>query len=235
MILKRKVVGIVVSVLLVAAGTALLVGYVHSAKNSAAEGVNVSQVLVVDEAIPKGTKADEIGSKVRSKGVPANVMAQGALDTLASVAGKLTLVDLLPGDQLVASRFGDSTKINDANVPPGMLQVTVALETTRAIGGQVREGDTVAVLASFDDPDTTHMILQKVLVTHVRSDAGAIVKGTANEASPAGSLKVTLALDAPAVERVVFVAEHGRLWLAWEPRDAPEGGTTVQTVGAVLA
>lgn len=235
MILKRRVVGVVVSVLLVAAGTALLVGYVHSAKKTAVEGGKVSNVLVVDEAIPKGTKADEIASKVRSEGVPANVVAQGALNTLAPVAGKFTLVDLLPGEQLVASRFGESAMVNDANVPPGMLQVTVALDTTRAIGGQVREGDTVAVLASFDDPATTHMIQQKVLVTNVRNDAGAIVKGTANDASPGGGLKVTLALDAPAVEQVVFVAEHGRLWLAWEPRDAPEGGTKVQTVGAVLA
>jgi pilus assembly protein CpaB len=46
---------------------------------------------------------------------------------------------------------------------------------------------------------------------------------------PVGNLFVTLALDGPSVERVVFGAEHGRLWLAAQPADAAEGGTKVQT------
>jgi hypothetical protein len=44
---------------------------------------------------------------------------------------------------------------------------------------------------------------------------------------------VTLALDAPSVEKVVFAAEHGRVWLALEPKDANEGGTKVQSRAGV--
>ena len=33
--------------------------------------------------------------------------------------------------------------------------------------------------------------------------------------------------------RVVFGAEHGTLWLAWEPKDANEAGTKVQTRAGV--
>jgi hypothetical protein len=35
-------------------------------------------------------------------------------------------------------------------------------------------------------------------------------------------------LDAPSVERVVYAAEHGRLWLSQEPMDAPGTGTKLQ-------
>ena len=41
------------------------------------------------------------------------------------------------------------------------------------------------------------------------------------------------ALDGPAVEKVVYGAEHGRLWLSWEPKDANEGGTKVQSKAGV--
>jgi hypothetical protein len=35
------------------------------------------------------------------------------------------------------------------------------------------------------------------------------------------------------MEKVVFGAEYGHLWLAWEPKDANEGGTKIQTKGGV--
>ena len=44
---------------------------------------------------------------------------------------------------------------------------------------------------------------------------------------------MTLAIDAPAVEQVVFAAEHGFVWLSAEPADATEGGTKIVTRGNV--
>ena len=35
------------------------------------------------------------------------------------------------------------------------------------------------------------------------------------------------------MEKVVFGAEHGRLWLSWEPKEANESGTKVQTVAGI--
>jgi hypothetical protein len=45
----------------------------------------------------------------------------------------------------------------------------------------------------------------------------------------AGKYLVTLAIDAPAVEQVVFAGEHGFVWLSAEPTDANEGGTKIVT------
>ncbi len=107
--------------------------------------------------------------------------------------------------------------------------MTVPLDAVRALGGRVREGDSVGVLMSFEEPETTHLVLQKVAVTDVRTADGAPVTAKADGPAPTGMLLVTLAVDAPAAEKVVFAAEHGRMWLSWEPKEANEGGTKVQT------
>jgi len=225
--------GIIASLVLAAVGTGLLVTYVRSAKDQAVRGERTVGVLVVTDTIPKGTKAEDIAGKVRTEQVPAKVVAQGAVGSIGPIAGRVAAVDLLPGEQLVQSRFGSVADANRLGVPAGLLQVTVALDAVRAMGGQVRGGDSVGILASFDDPQNTHLILQKVPVTDVRDEQGAPVTAKANAAAPPGKMLVTLALDGPSVERVVFAAEHGRLWLSWEPKEANEGGTKVQTRAGV--
>jgi pilus assembly protein CpaB len=231
MLKRQKLIGIIVSVALAAVGTGLLVTYVRSAEDRALKGEKTIGALVVVNTIPKGTKAEEIGGSLRLEQVPAKVLARDSLASTGPLAGKVTAVDLLPGEQLVATRF--ATPAEAQGIAPGMLQVTVSLDSVRAIGGQVRKGDSVAVAASFQEPETTHLILQKVAVTDVRTEVGVPVAGKAEGESPTGKVMVTLALDAPSVERVVFAAEHGSLWLSWQPKEAGEAGTKVQTRAGV--
>lgn len=233
MIKRQKLMGIIASVLLAGLGTGLLVAYVRSAHHSALKGERTVSVLVVTDTIPKGTKAEDITGKVKRQVVPANVVANGALATVAPLAGEVSAVDLLPGEQLVPSRFVSPAEAAKLTAPPGSQQVTIALDAVRALGGQVREGDSVGVLVSFDDPETTHLVLQKVPVTDVRTEAGVPVTSAVAATAPTGKLLVTLALDGPSVEKVVYGAEHGRLWLSWEPKDANEGGTKVQSRAGV--
>jgi pilus assembly protein CpaB len=235
MIQRQKLIGIVASVVLAGIGTGLLVAYVRGAEDRALKGEQPKNVLVVKDTIPRGTKVEDLAGKIATEKVPAKVVAKGALSSINSVAGQVTAVDLLPGEQLVASRFAPASQASVIGLPPGMLQVTVALDPVRALAGDVREGDTVGVLASFDDPETTRLMLHKVPVTRVRTDAGAQVTSNPSGDAPTGKLMVTLALDGPNVEKVVFAAEHGRLWLSAEPKEASEGGTKVQTKAAINA
>jgi pilus assembly protein CpaB len=236
MIQRNKLIGVIVSVAMALVGTGLLVAYVRGAHHQGLKSSEAVSVLVVSGPITKGTRADDIASKVKSAMVPANVVAKGAVTSIQALAGQVAIVDLQPGEQVLQSRFAPPTAAASAGIPPGLLQVTVPIDLARAVGGQIRAGDTVGVVASFDDPPTSRMILQKVLVTGVRTDAGVPVKTNAQDASPAAKgLFVTLALDAPSVERVVFAAEHGRLWLSQEPMDAPGTGTKIQDRTSVNA
>jgi pilus assembly protein CpaB len=85
-------------------------------------------------------------------------------------------------------------------------------------------------------PNTTGIILHKILVTDVQVQqvSEAPVGGEEEtegqpDVAPEGSLLVTLAMDAPSVERFIFTQEHGRMWLAGETEDDSEAGTQVQT------
>ncbi len=234
MVKRQKLIGIIASVVLAGLGTGLLVAYVRGAEGRAVKGEQRVNVLVVTDTIPKGTKAEDITGKVRTEQVPTKVMAKGAVATIGPITGRVSAVDLFPGEQVVQTRFALPSEASAKTVaPPGALQVTVALDAVRALGGRLREGDSVGVLMSFDDPQTTHLVLQKVPVTDVRTAEGAPVTTKIDGPAPTGSFLVTLAVDAASVEKVVFAAEHGRLWLSWEPKDAGEGGTKVQTKNGV--
>jgi pilus assembly protein CpaB len=259
---NRKTIGLVSAVLLAAVGTLSLSAYVRNAEDRAVAGEELVDVLVVRQPVAAGTASDDLASKVRIERVPAKVRASDALVSVRELDGLVADVDLVPGEQLLKTRFitadQQTRRASLAPVPAGLHEITVALDPERALGGHVRTGDTVSVIASFDPfavdaatvvdgvqmqggtktPNTTHIILHKVLVTRVQYPKGETVAtdDAADEGdrrAPKGKLLVTLAADAPSIERVVFAAEFGRIWLSYEPLDAPEDGTAIQSRGSI--
>lgn len=253
--MRRRVTGIVAALVLASLGTVMLVVYVQSARDEAVAGERMVDVLVVSDAIQKGTKAADIEGSVDSKQVPAKVRADGAVTDLADLDDEsVAAVDLVPGEQLVASRFVSRSEAARGDIPEGLQEVTVPLEPARALGGNITAGDTVGVFLSFDPfdigtsgektPNVTHLELNKVTVTRVQLDdsgsgAGLGESDDSNDGqvtdAPAGTFLVTLAVDAPSAEKVVFAAEHGFVWLSAEPLGADEGGTSVIDRGNVYA
>lgn len=238
--MNRRLIGLVAALALAAIGTTVLVGYVRSAEARALEGERLVDVLVVTETVESGTKSEELADKVRTEQVPSKVRAAGAVSDLGDLKGRVAAVDLLAGEQIVSERFVAPDVQRRGAVPEGMLEVTVQLDPARAVGGRVVPGSTVGVVVSFDDLGTggpvTHLMLHKVLVTAVQADQPP-PSDDEDDASiaPKGSLLITLAVDAASAEKVVFAAEHGRLWLTLEPENANEAGTRVQQKGSVFA
>lgn len=263
--MRRRMLGIVASLVLATFGTVVLVGYVQSAHDKAVAGEPTETVMVVTKPILQGTKVADLKDYVTAKELPVSATADGALADLDALEGKVVKTDLHPGEQLLAARFGDPAELGREGVPPDLLEVTVRLAPERALGGALKPGDTVAVLASFDTfepaaadlpagpgsqstPKTTKVILQKVLVTAVQtSDAKVIEEASKSEdektddagqnkaapkPSPAGEFLITLATDEVSVERIIFVVEHGSLWLSMQPKDSPEA-SNIQTRRAI--
>lgn len=90
-------------------------------------------------------------------------------------------------------------------------------------------------------PNSTGFLYHKVLVTDVLLDAAAGSAPDAGddgdtqaETAAAGDVFVTLAVDAPQAERIVFAQEFGRIWLTFEPPEAIEDGTDLRTRGNVF-
>jgi pilus assembly protein CpaB len=257
---SRRTVGLLVSIALAVFGTVVLVGYVQSAHDKAAAGESTVPVLVVTKKIPRGTKASDLDGKVAVKQLPKAERVDGAVTRVGALEGKVAATDLLPGEQVLADRFKTSQALGHEGVPKGLLEVTVRLSPERALGGAIRAGDTVAVISSFEPfdmeavngvrsgdaslpkktPNTSHVILHKVLVTAVQTtdapkadDSADATDDDQPDPAPKNDYLVTLAVDATSVQRVIFTAEFGKLWLSAEPSDAPDGQTRIETRGTV--
>ncbi len=77
--------------------------------------------------------------------------------------------------------------------------------------------------------ETTHFVLNKVLVTRVQveqlpveredSDGNPIDTGIL---APTGNLLVTLAVDAESAQKLIFSIEFGRVWMTYQPLDTDD-------------
>ena len=222
---QRRTVGIVAAIALALLGTMGLVGYVQGAKDDAVAGEKLVKVYVASDKIPAGTSASAISSMVSSEKVPAKVKAQDAVTNLAAVKGEVTSIDVLPGEQLVTSRFvaASAAGTNGKGVPAGMFGATVSLDPEQALGGQVRAGDRVAIVGIINnngaEADTAAMLASNVLVTSVQIDGENGDNPNKKEVTnaPTGKFFVTFALTQADLEKVVTSANAGRVWLAADP------------------
>ncbi len=269
--MDRKWIGVLISLVLAALGTWVLVQYVNSADERAREGTETVDVLVVSDAIPEGASIQDVSARVETQQVPVTAQAIGSLNTLAGLQGRVTSVALVPGEQVIASRFITPQQFVEAQafeLPDELLAVTLSLAPPRALGGELTPGDLVAVVASFEpfdingvepsavdptdvDPDTgqpaaeeedlpktpntSGIIVHKAIVTNIQveelpteaTEESAQAQGV--DVAPTGNLLVTIASEAAYIEKIVFAAEWGTVWLALEGELAAEEFDQVQT------
>lgn len=166
-------------------------------------------------------------------------------------------VDLEPGEQLLATRFVAQEELQAQEgyeLPEGLQAVTVEVDPERGVGGEVRPGDLAGVIVSFtdadlDDPDaeeeepaeeddgdagpSSGFALHGVEVLNVQGEATPpddTVEGDTGQSRPSqppSSLLVTLAVDAPQAEQLVFAREFGTIWLTGQDEDTSDEGRGV--------
>jgi len=292
-------------------GTAVLIGYVRGADERALAGKELVPTVFIAgfEPVAAGTSLDEIPTEVRE--IPADVRHPSHVSNLADAADLVAAVELLPGEQLLWDRLVEAKDVDQESpsridVPEGFMEVTIPIEADRALGGMIRPGSTVGLVATFGDADiigmgsnsgvtnrlggstrtlagptpgptgpteyevqqaealeagpedtiafvepdpeeeppeilpSTHFLLHKVLITELQADqvanAGSLVPADddAPVQAPGGRFLVTFAVRAYDVERVVYAAEFGQIWLARDPDTADESGTRPQTRDTIL-
>lgn len=234
--MKSRVLASVVAVVLAVAGSILLIAYTNGAEQRALAGVQTADVLIVSTAVPAGTPAEVVLQSATKQAVPAKALAADAVSDPATVRGLVSTVDLVPGEQLLSSRFRDPATMQDPGtitVPAGMQEVSILLEPQRSVGGRLQAGDTVGVFISLGagitkpPAELTHLTLHKVLVTGVQGTAAPAEDSTpgASPEAPSKDVMVTLALSAADAEKVVYGQEFGTIWLSDEPSTAGQEGT----------
>jgi pilus assembly protein CpaB len=227
---------LIAAIALGAIGTIGLVAYVQQAHDNTTTGQLVT-VYVATDKISAGTPADQLTSKIEQARVPTKVRADGAVTNLADLSGRTAAVDIVPGEQLLLSRFvsidQQATHVQSSiPVPSGFFQTTVSLDPDQALGGQVRAGNRVAIVATHTSTtsgavtsqDTTAtLVARDVLVTTVQVDGKAgQTAGQSQQVidAPTGKFLVTLAVTQQDLESVVSAvndSNQGKIWLAADP------------------
>lgn len=169
----------------------------------------------------------EIATETRVEVPPEFLQATLSLPPERAVGGRL-----VPGDLIAVIASFEPFELS--GVEPGdPTSLEDALDTIIVLPGQDAEGNPLGPV-TLKTPNTTHIIIHKVLVTGVQVEklpAEDAEGGTASplELAPTGNLLITVAAGAEDLERMVFTAEFGNLWLALEDEDAPEPLTEIRT------
>lgn len=275
--MNKRLIGVAIAAVLALLGTIAILRYVNDADERARADVELVEVYVVESHVRAGADEAEIRSAIGTAQVTAESVLGDVVTDLRQLDGRVAAVDLVPGEQVLASRFIDTASYNAGksrltSVPEGLQEITLSLAPERIVGGHVNPGDTVGIIASFGEAElggvseeqieaietyeeyvelanllgsaeekltlveTTHFLLHKVLVTRVQieelpqevldADGNPVDTGVL---SPTGNLLVTLAVETADVERIVFSAEFGLIWMSYEPAEADDHESTEST------
>jgi Flp pilus assembly protein CpaB len=242
--MKIRIIGAIVAIVFAIIGTFLLINYVRTADIRAAEGAEFVNAYIVETEVPAGTAAADITKYISVKEIPALAAISDRVTSLNELKGLQTDVSLVPGEQLILSRWIDPTEIGsrgEAELPAGMQSLTIALPVERVVGGSVRAGDTVGVVVASEAETAegktvllTKQVFHKVLVLSVQGGTSIVREpsessdGASNANDPVDALMVTVALTTPDIEVMVWSQQWGVVWLTLEPEPADEsGGRTV--------
>lgn len=246
--MKSRLLAGVAALVLAILGALLVVSYAQGADTRAVQGLDPVAVLVVKKAVPAGTSVAALAAFVASEQLPGKAVTTSALKNLDGLAGKVTAVELLPGEQLVAERLvapEDLKTSGSVDVPAGLQEISFQLEPQRVVGGRIAPGDRVGIFINLKDggleakpeKQTTQLSIHKVLVTAVQRAPVATpspqpsADGSAPPAEdmslPTGSLMLTVAVNDVDATKIVYASEFSEfasLWLSKEPLDATDSG-----------
>ena len=105
--MKSRLLAGIAALVLAVVGAILVVSYAQGADPGRCRAWSPSHVLVVSKAVPAGTPVAALKRSSTSEELPGKAVTKSALTNLDGLAGKVTAVDLLPGEQLVAERLID--------------------------------------------------------------------------------------------------------------------------------
>ena len=235
---RRRVVSAVVAALLAIVAAFILVNYVNGADQRARSALDPVPVLVVVAPVAKGTAATALGNEVQVKQIPKSAIAEGAVGSVADLGNRVAAVDLVPGEQVLSSRFVDAASLQSVSIPKGMQEVSILLTSKRVYGGNPQAGDHVGVFLTSGD--STKLVFNDVLITRVAGGgttppaSGGVGSGSsANQAGTAQDVNVmvTFALTTHQAEQIVWTAEHGTIWLSLQNKDTNTSGSIAVTPG----
>jgi pilus assembly protein CpaB len=225
--MPRRLIAAIAAVLLAVFGAVVIISYVRGADSRAQAGEELVDVLVVSSEVAAGTPVGDLAGSVTVERVPERLRAVDAVSDLSALDGQVATAALVPGDQVVTARFAQPAALAPEGTvlaPEGTVEVSMALDAQRAVGGVLRAGDKVGVQLTNQEQAgsgvnaySVFAVFNDVLVTRVVDPGDA--------ADPGATYLVTLAVPPLDAERILLGATAQAVWLTLEESPVGAAGT----------
>jgi Flp pilus assembly protein CpaB len=196
-------------------------------------------VLVASSLIQKGTPGDVISNNAmfRPERIMTKQAAAGAIANTTAIHGKVAAMDIQPGQQLTLSDFTSGAGLV-SQLAPNQRAMSIALDTSHGLTGELHAGDRVDVYAgisaSLDRGSSgsagagaaLRLLVANVPVMAVDQNSGSGVGGQSVNAQSDVVLKVK-ASDAGAL---AFASDNGKVWLVLRGANAVQPKSQNQAV-----
>jgi pilus assembly protein CpaB len=223
----RRIIGIVAALVVALLGVVGVVVYAQAADGRAVAGQATQTVFIAKAAVPMGTTAADavnqqlmVPEKVVAKGVP-----QGALRVVSADIAKLVATSsILPGEIVLASRFGALPSVaNSQVIPDGKIAITVSLTDPQRIAPLLTPQSHIVIFDTLGGksggtaatPQETRVLLPDVEVIGVGSQTAKPTPSptaTPGAQQPASSATlVTVAVSPADAQLLVHAVQAGNL------------------------
>ncbi len=243
--MRSKVFIVVVALVLGGIAAVLAAGYLRSARTELASQNEPVEVLVAQQALPRGLSAAELVERdlVKVEKVPAQFVAADAVSSERVIADQVLATAVSAGEQLTRSRFEYPSEAGlSYSVPEGLVAVSFNVDQASGVAGLLKAGDNVIVYQSYQqqgggEPFTVTAIPKaRVLAAGQNTSAAPPEQDTKDGGLGATEDKttteyqtVTLALTPAQAESVVFAETVGKLHLALLSPNAEAPAQTAPT------
>lgn len=254
-----------VSILLaLAAGALALLGGFMLLRSDTEEAAPVPAVTVLyaETDLPAGTSVDAVidgsATLLSPRSVPVEFALPGSVTTIGELEplrGQTLTSPIYAGNPIAIARFspitdfgGESFIDRQSNIaaPAGHMKLALRLPPSRALGGSIAAGDTVAVLASFkpagDVVPITTLLLPAVEVIDVKGRRSTAPEDQEDILDPDAAIDdiavtefdITVAVTPEESTRLAFAIESGSIILAGSVEgaayDDPRFADTLTTI-----
>jgi pilus assembly protein CpaB len=244
--MQSRVLAVLVAVVLALVATAALVVYVNGADRRAISEQQPTLVWVAAKAIAAGTSGVNASNTglIKQEAVPKKNVVPGAVVALSQIQNRYAAVDIVAGEQLLQGRWVGAEDVAGGrllDIRSGYQALSLGLDMTRQVAGFVTPGDKVALVLTMSRPGSgegqrSQFLLQDVQVLAVGATALANASSQSGNRPNQGrspESAITLAVRDDQVERVVYAAENGSIYMtlmAPDGKKAPSVGVTAANV-----
>ena len=160
--MRRRTIAIIIAVVLALAAAGLVVWYVSSVRQETTTAEQTQTVLVATADIPERTTGEAIieNNLVARQQVVISSVAPGALTNESSLQGKVLTIRVAKGQQLLQSQLGVPEEQSlSFQIKQGMRAVTLPVDRYNGVGGAIKKGDRVDVIATFETEEFQQVLL----------------------------------------------------------------------------